>query len=54
MEENNEWANASIKETPYWRDGMSVDEYEKERLYYYKHLKDVKEGRYKPLWKKES
>lgn len=52
MEGDKEWATASLKEVPFWRDGMSVEEYEKEREYYYKHIDDVKAGTYKPLWKK--
>lgn len=54
MAENNEWATPTLKEAPYWKDGMSVEEYEKEREYYYKHLKDVRSGTYIPLWKQEA
>ncbi len=53
MEENTEWASYSLKEAPYWRKGMTVEEYEVEREYYYKHIEDVKEGKYKPLWKQK-
>ena len=52
MVENKEWATASLKEVPFWKEGMSVEEYEKEREYYYNHLADVKAGTYTPLWKK--
>lgn len=51
MEGNKDWACHSIKESPYWRDGMTVEEYEKEREYYYKNYDSVKEGTYIPLWK---
>lgn len=26
-----DWARGTIKETPFWRDGMSVEEYEEEK-----------------------
>ena len=29
-----DWARGTIKETPFWRDGMSVEEYEEERNYH--------------------
>ena len=53
MEENRNWATPSIKERPFWRDGMSCEEYELERAYYYNYLnKDIAHQReYKPLWK---
>lgn len=28
MDENKDWATPGVKEVPYWRDGMSVEEYE--------------------------
>ena len=30
----NEWANAMIKENPYFVEGMTPEEYDKEREYY--------------------
>ena len=54
MEENKEWLNPKVKETPYWRDGMTPEEYDIEREYYYMHLDDVRKGTYKPLWKQKS
>lgn len=54
MEENKEWLNPKVKETPYWRDGMTPEEYDIEREYYYMHLDDVRKGIYKPLWKQRS
>ena len=47
----NEWATPTLKEVPFWRDGMSVEEYEIEREYYYRHMNDVRNGIYQPLWK---
>lgn len=53
VEETQDWVSPGVKEAPYWRDGMSLDEFEIEREYYYRHLNDVKKGNYKPLWKQE-
>ena len=51
MVENKEWSTPTLREVPYWKDGMSIDEYEMERTYYYEHMQDVKAGVYLPLWK---
>ena len=48
-----DWARATLKEVPFWRDGMSVEEYERERDYLNLHLEDLKNGKYIPLWKQE-
>ena len=50
MEEKNDWANSMIKEYPFWRDGMSPEEFDAERDYFYRHFEDYKKKRYKPLW----
>ena len=43
-----------MKENPFYYDGISVDEYEKEREYYFSNFKTlVMEGKYKPLWKQK-
>lgn len=54
MEEKNDWASPSLKEAPYWREGMSPEEYDIERDYFYKHLDDLHHGKYKPLWKQNN
>ena len=51
MNKKSDWATYSLMEAPFWRDGMSPEEYDKEREYYYKHLNDVKDGTYLPLWR---
>ena len=51
MSKKSDWATCSLMEAPFWRDGMSPEEYDKEQEYYYKHLNDVKDGIYLPLWK---
>ena len=53
MEGNRDWSTPSLREVPFWKDGMSIEEYEKEREYYYTHLNDVKRGSYEPLWKQK-
>lgn len=45
-----EWATASLKEAPYWRDGMSVEEYERERDYFNQNWDAFVRGEYRPLW----
>lgn len=47
-----EWATPTLKEAPWWREGMTPEEYEVERDYYGAHFGDlVVEGKYIPLWK---
>lgn len=53
MNENKDWATPGVKEVPYWRDGMSVEEYEIEREYYYRNLDSVRKCEYTPLWKQK-
>ena len=53
IDENKDWSNASLREVPYWRDGMSIEEYEKERDYYYRNIKNFWNGTYTPLWKQK-
>lgn len=53
MAENNNWATATLKETAFWHDGMTSEEYEIERAYYYNNIKNVKNGTYLPLWKQK-
>lgn len=49
-----DWASPSLKEAPYWREGMSPEEYDEERIYYYKHFATLEERiNYKPMWKQK-
>lgn len=50
MAKESDWATYTLMEVPFWRNGMTPEEYEKEREYYYKNFKKVKEGTYRPLW----
>lgn len=48
----NSWAPFSLQEVPFWRNGMTPEEYEKEREYYYQNFyTSVQDGTYIPLWK---
>ena len=38
---------------PFWREGMTAEEFDREREYYGMHLEDVSSGKYKPLWKQK-
>lgn len=50
----NDWATPSLKEVPFWRDGMSPDEYEVERAYLYNNFFTAKDMmRYVPIWKQK-
>lgn len=40
-----------LKEYPFVYDGMSIEEYCKERNYYADNWTDVRKGTYVPLWK---
>lgn len=53
MEENKDWASAGLKEMPFWRNGMTPEEYDAEREYYLKNIKLFREGKYIPLWKQK-
>ena len=46
-----DWARGTIKEVPFWREDMSVEEYEEERNYLNQHWTDYMNNRYIPLWK---
>lgn len=43
----NDWATSGIKEAPYWQEGMSPEEYDREREYYLKNYEDIRSGRVK-------
>ena len=49
MKEN--WATPTLKEAIFWREGMSPEEYDKEREFCYRNFGLVKKRKYKPLWK---
>ena len=51
---DNNWATPTLKEAPYWREGMQPEEYERERTYFYEHYEEYIKGEYKPLWKQKS
>ena len=53
-EENKTWATETLREVPFWRDDMTVEEYETERRYYIEHYWDYRKGNYTPLWKQDS
>lgn len=50
------WATATIKEAPYWCEGMTPKQYEEEREYYLKNYDDIRAGKleYVPLNKRKS
>ena len=40
-----------LLEYPFVYEGMTVEEYHKEKEYWGSHLKEVRDGTYLPLWK---
>ena len=50
MGEQVDWATPSIKEAPFWKEGMTPAEYDKELEYYERNFDLVLSCRYKPLW----
>lgn len=44
---NNDWATENLKEAPFWVDGMTPDEYDKEREYYLRNYDRIKRGELK-------
>lgn len=53
MEENEDWATDTLKEAPFWREGMSPEEYDEEREYLSKNFYLLQEGKYIPLLKQK-
>jgi hypothetical protein len=50
----NDWTKGTeLKSAPFWRDGMSPEEYEEEREYWKKNIAQWKKGEYIPLWKQK-
>lgn len=46
-----DWTSDTLKEAPFYREGMSQEEYDIEREYHGKNTKLVLSGQYEPLWK---
>lgn len=44
------WATHAMMEQPFWRKGMTIEEYEEEREYLNKHIVDFQNFTYQPLW----
>lgn len=53
MAKQSNWATYGMMEAPFWRNGMTPEEYEDEDEYFYKHIKDWHNGTYIPLWKQQ-
>lgn len=53
MVRESEWATETLMEAPFWRNGMTPEEYEKENVYLSKNFHLLREGKYVPLWKQK-
>lgn len=47
------WATPSLMEAPYWRDGMTPEEYDIERAYFLRNIDKWGTPEYIPLWKQK-
>lgn len=52
--DKNDWASPTLKEAPFWRDGMTPEEYNVEREYFNKHWDEYTNGEDLPLWKQKA
>ena len=48
-----DWASPVLKNAPFWREGMTQEEFDIEGAYYVESLLLVETGKYKPLWKQK-
>ena len=51
MVKESDWATETLMEAPFWRNGMTPEEYETEREYLGKNYHLFLQGEYVPLWK---
>ena len=51
--EEKDWATATLREVPFWRNDMQPEENDIERAYYIVHFDDLRKGTYNPLWKQK-
>lgn len=51
---NNDWAPFQLKEAPFWKDGMTPEEYDEEREYLIEHWEEYTHGKYLPLWRQQN
>lgn len=50
-EKNSDWSTATLREVPFWREGMTPEEYDAEREYLGRNWDLFLKGEYVPLWK---
>ena len=48
-----DWTMETLMEAPFWRNGMTPEEYEMENRYLSKNFYKQKDGNYMPLWMQE-
>lgn len=51
---DNDWATPTIKDVPFWRDDITPEEYDTERIYFYQNFDSYKNGTYIPLWQQKT
>lgn len=50
MSIENDWLTPTMKETPFYFEGISPEEYEEENKYWKTHFEQYLNRTYKPLW----
>lgn len=51
LTEKYEWLTPTMKEAPFYYDGITPEEYDKENNYFQRHFADYLKNKYTPLWK---
>lgn len=51
MGEEYEWLTPTMKEAPFYYDGITPEEYDRENNYFQKHFGEYMKNKYVPLWK---
>lgn len=52
--EKDDWSTPTLREVPFWRKGMTQEEYDIEREYHARNFHLVRQGLYTPLWKQKN
>ena len=52
-EDDKNWCYGTLREVPFYFDGITPEQYDKEREYWIKNWEQYKRGEYVPLWKQE-
>ena len=51
--EDDKWITPTMKEAPFYYEGITPEEYDIENIYYQSHFDEYLNNKYKPLWKQK-